>query len=903
MRAPIRLHRPTITGRVRTDPGLLLLIGLVVALATALTAAVAPLTERTADRAIAHTVREAGARGAVVATLPREDEDPRGQSRDPLSVVKLRQDADYVQETMPAGLAAVVSLGVSSVTTPPLHLLDAGPGRYLRLAYLDTPRGAPEVTYSAGGPPQASVGADQSDVSVPADAGPWPVQVALSEASATALGLAPGDRLPAEDVQHRPVDIQISGIFTATSPGDDTWQSSPELLHPVQGVTEGVERVSAAALVSPEALPDLRLAVPLDDLTHRVVFHPRPEMLRWQSSSELAQEVVSLKASSSLARGKVSWDSLLDRVIADGRGQVATARGQAQVLLVGLLASVLLVLALAARLLVRRRAGSVALARERGASLIDIGAELFVEALLVAVAGTAAGLLTTWLLVGGVGWRWTLPVVAVAALAGPVLGVVHAAGSTDVRRTPANRTARRTTARARRLRRYLLEAVVVAIAALTFTALHQRGVTGGDDGSGDLTAAGAPVWCAVAGTLVVLRAFPQLARLLLQRARRSTGVVRFFVAARLAQGGARLLPLLVVTVTVAQLTLGIALTATEQRGQVAGALLAVGGDARLTIPAGPSVEESAREVAAAPAVKAAVPARVEDGVRASARRSADTVRLVVVDSAAYERLLEASSLPDAPQLARLRESRDPGDPVPALLLGGDPGLSVDLTVRWDDVPVPLAVVGVAPRVEAATDPVVVVDADAFAVSGALADPNTVWAVGSGSAAAIRTAAGSAGEVVLLADVLADRRDAPLASGLVHLAVASSVLLLLLALLGVVLAAALGAPARAESFGRLRSLGLGHAELRRVLAGELLAPVVVGSVAGLVLGVGCALTMLGPLSLEEVTGQTTAPQLVVPWWTVLTVAALVVAVVVRTQVESSRLRRVALAQLLRSGDAR
>ena len=738
MTAPIRLHRPTIIGRIRTDPGLLLLIGLVVGLTTALTAAVAPLTERTADRAIAHTVREAGTRGAVVATLPREDEDPRGQSRDPLSVVKLRQDADYAQYTMPARLAAVVSPGVASLTTPPLHLLDAGPGRYLRLAYLDTPRGAPEVTYSAGGPPQASVGADQADISVPGDAEPWPVQVALSEASATALGLAPGDRLQAEDAQHRQVDIEISGIFSATGPADDAWQSSPELLHPVQGVTEGVERVSAAALVSPEALPDLRLAVPIDDLTHRVVFHPRPETLRWQSSSELAQAVVSLKASSSLARGKISWDSLLDRVLADGRGQVATARGQAQVLLLGLLACALLVLALAAQLLVRRRAGSVALARERGASLLGIGAELFVEALFVAVAGAATGLLTTWLLVGAAGWRWTVPVVVVASLAGPVLGVVHAAGSTDVRRLPANRTARRTTARARRLRRYLLEAVVVAIAALTFAALHQRGVTGGDDGSGDLTAAGAPVWWAVAGTLVVLRAFPPLARLLLQRARRSTGVVRFFVAARLAQGGARLLPLLVVTVTVAQLTFGIALTATEQRGQAAGALLAVGGDARYTAAAGPTLQETADAVAAAPGVKAAVAARVEDGVRASARADAATVRLVVVDSAAYERLLAASPLPDAPQLARLREGRDSG--VPALLLGGDPGLGVELVVRWDDVPVPLAVVGVAPRVEASTDPVVVVDADAFAESGAVADPDTVWAVGSGAAAAIRTAA-------------------------------------------------------------------------------------------------------------------------------------------------------------------
>ena len=402
MRSPIRLHGPTISGRLRSDPWLLLLIGLVVAVTTALTAAVSPLSERTADRAVGGVVRDAGTRAAVVATLPREEEDPRGQQqRDSLSVVKFRQASEYAQFTLPKRVADVVRPGVASLTTPPLHLLDDGPGRYLRLAYLDTPDGAPAVTYTAGGPPEASVAADRADLSVPAGAGAWPVQVALSDVAAAALGLAPGDRLPAEDVQHRTVDIRISGIFVADDPGVDAWRASPELLHPVQGVTEGVERVSAAALVSPEALPDLRLAVPLDDLTHRVVFHPRPERLRWRSSSQLAQAVVSLKASSGLARGKVSWDSLLDRVLADGRAQVAAAQGQAQVLLLGLLTCALLVLAQAAQLLVRRRARPVALARERGAALSDIGAELLVEAVLVA----AAGLLATWLL----SVRWAGP--------------------------------------------------------------------------------------------------------------------------------------------------------------------------------------------------------------------------------------------------------------------------------------------------------------------------------------------------------------------------------------------------------------------------------------------------------------------------------------------------------------
>jgi putative ABC transport system permease protein len=899
----LRLHLPTITGRLRSEPGLLVLIGLVVALTTALTAAVAPLTERTADRAIAATVRDAGDRGAVVATLPEDYVDPRRpMKRHANALVEFRQDTDYALFTMPKRLAAVVSPGVASLTTPALHLLDAGPGRYLQLAFVDTPRrGAPEVTYTSGGPPQASVGPDQAGIKVPSDAEPWPVQVALSEAAAAALGLGPGDRLPAEDEQARPVDIRVSGVFVATTPDDVAWQSAPQLLHPVQGVTEGIERTSAAALVSADALPDLRLGVPSDDLRHRVVFNPLPSRLRWRTSADLGQDVVALKSSPGLARGKIAWDSLLDGVLADGRDQVATARGQAQVLLVGLLGGALLVLVLAAQLLLRRRAGPVAVARERGASLLGIGAELFVESLLVSVAGAAAGLLAAWLLVGDVGWGWTVPVLVVASLAGPVLGVLLAAGSTDVRRVPANRTARRTAARVHQVRRYLLEGSVLAVAVLTFVALDQRGVTGGADGGGDLTAASAPIWWAVAGTLVLVRAFPPLVRLVLRRARRSTGSGGFFVAAQVAQGGARLLPLLVVTTTVAQLTFGVAVTATEQRGQEEGALLAVGGDARLTTAPASSVAEAASKAADAPGVRAAAAGRVVDGVRASAKDAAASVRLVVVDSAAYERLLAASPLPDAPALGRLRDPD--GDRVPALLLGGDPGLRDGLVVRWDEeTTVPLTVVGTAPRVDAAVDPVVVVDAGRFTGAGVIADPNTVWAVGPGAAAALGES-DSSGSLELYADVLDTRRDAPLAQGLVRLALASSALLLLFALLGVVLAAASDAPSRRASLGRLRSLGVGDRQLRRVLAGELLSPVVASAVVGIGLGVAATLTMVDGLSLELVTGQTSPPALAVPWWTPLSAVLLVAAVLAITWVEARRLRRTALAQLLRAGDPR
>ncbi|MEI5676123.1 MULTISPECIES: FtsX-like permease family protein [unclassified Nocardioides] len=882
----MRLHGPTLRGRVRSDPGLLLLMGLVVALTTALTAAVAPLTDRTGDRAFAEAVRDAGLRGAVVATLPEGYDDPRGErTRDPGSATELRQATSYAQGTLPGRLARVLRPGVATTTTPALQLLDAGPGRYLRLAYVDTPTGEPAVTYTAGHAPRAAVGEDRADAAVPADAGPWPVQVALSEAAAAALDVGPGDRLPAEDEQHREVLVRVSGVYVASDPDDDAWQVSTELLEPSQGISEGVLRTSAAALVSAAALPDLRLAVPADDLTQRILFTPRPERLRWRDSRDVERAVASLQTTAGVGGGDLSWDSLLDRVLADERAQVASAQGQAQVLLLGLLACALLVLTLGAQLLVRRRAGPVVVARERGASLAGLAGELLVESLLVAVGGAAVGLGAVALLVGTPGWGWSLPVLAIAVGAAPVLGAVLAARATGARRVPANRAARRTAARSRRLTRLVLEASMLVAAGLAVLALRQRGVVGAD-----LTAASAPTWWAVAGAVVLLRLLPPAARLALRGGRRTTGTVRFLAAARIAETGARALPLLVATVAVAQLTVGVALAATEREGQAAGALLVVGGDARLTTAPGADLSPA---VAAAPGVRAATSGRVEDGVRASSRGSADSVRLVVVDASSYASLLAASALPDAPRLARLRGG---GDRVPALLLGGDAGLRDGLVVRWDDENVPLDVVGTAPRVDASVDPVVVVDAAAFADAGAVARPDTVWAVGPGAADALE--ATGAGVVLRYDDELAARRDAPLAAGLVRLAVATSALLLLLAVLGVVLAAAAEAPARGESLGRLRALGLGDRELRRVLGAELVVPVAVAALAGLALGVGASAATFGSLSLERITGQTTAPDLVLPWWTVLAVVVLVGAVLVVARVEWRRLRRRSLAGLLR-----
>lgn len=880
------VHVPTVLGRLRADRGLLLLVAAVVALTAGLVGAVPPLGERAADRAVAAAVRDAGPRATVVANLPRWYDDPAAPSRDPATAAQLRHEVDVVREALPADLARVLRPGIASVTSTPLQLLDAGPGRYLRLAFVEAADGGPAVTYAQGGAPRAT-----------GEGGARPtVQVAVSEAAARALDLTVGDRVAARDEHGRSAVVEVSGVFVPLVADDAAWEVAPSLLHPTTSTSEAGPSASAAALVSPESLPDLRLALPGDALTRRVVFAPEAGELTWSRSASVEQTVAALQAGAGPGLDETTFDSLLGNVLRDGRAQVTAARGQAQVLLVGLLTVAGLVLVLAGRLLVRRRAATLRATRQRGAGLAGLGAELVVESLVVAALGAAVGLVVVRLAVGSVAWPWSAPVLVVAVVAPAALGVAVAEGPTA--RVPANRAARRTRERVARLRRLGLELAVLAAAVLSVVALRQRGVAGDDGGGDDLMAAGAVTWVAVVVALVLVRVAPPALRWFLRRTRRAVGGGPLFVAARLVRSGAGVLPVLAVVVTVSGATFGAALVATLHDGQAAGALALVGGDARLDARPDPALRDVAREVGGAPGVRAAAAARVDDGVRVTAHGGSAFVRLAVVDAAAYEQLLRASDLPDAPRLARLRS--EVADRVPALLLGGPAGLREDPVLRWEDAAVPLVAVGTAPDVGASADPVVVVDADTLAAFGVVAEPDTVWAVGTGAASGLEDKGRAPGRAVTTYDdELERRRDAALPSAMVDLATASCALLLALGLLAVALASSTDAPGRATALGRLRALGSSDPDLRRTLLGEVVTPVLVAASAGLAVGAGCAWTALGRLSLENLTAAPESPAVVVPWWTVGSVVLLAGSAVALALLDWHRVRRTPLAELLRT----
>ncbi len=409
----------------------------------------------------------------------------------------------------------------------------------------------------------------------------------------------------------------------------------------------------------------------------------------------------------------------------------------------------------------------------------------------------------------------------------------------------------------------------------------------------------------LAAAIVLLRLLPVGVGFTLRQALRSRRPLAVFGAARAATTAGRALPLLVLVSATALASFALVVGATVTRGLADGAWSTVGADARLDIGADAEAATPAlaERIVAAPGVGQVVVAQVTDSARVFTESTLLTPRLVIVDAAAFQRLLATTPLPDAPTLARLTAPGPGPGGVPALVRSsnGDLRTGTRLQLSRDDAPaIHLAAVGTAPSVGGADD-VVIVDATALADAGLPAVPNTVWVTGPGAARAVSNS-GVAADVVLRADVLRAQRVAPLTAGILRLAWTAAAALLALGLLGLTLSAAAGASERWQTLTRLRTLGLRPRDARWVAAGELLPPVVVAAVCGPLLGALLARLTLGPIELRLLTGQAADPAAVLPWWLFgLVSVALLAAAAVVVPVESALRRRDRLSEVLRAGD--
>ncbi|GAB3252193.1 FtsX-like permease family protein [Kineosporia babensis] len=888
------LHLPSIRGRAWAERGPLLLIVAVVALITLVASAVPVLMPRVGTDAARDALERAGSRADLVITAPFEPVEATlgGEKIRPASGGD--QSMEKAETVLGEDLSPHVRAPQSVVTTSELSVGGFGPGRVLFFSYLDTPQGEPEVTWTQGAAP----GAWKPAGFVLRKGEAATVEVGLSEATARELKVAPGDFIAAVDRSSHTVNVLVSGIFRPVAPSDPAWAAGAKLLQPVTGA----DRVEITGLLSAESLPDARIALADQDIRRTITFPLDPAHVTWAGLDTLAADVARRKTSfnpiSTGWESNYGFQSGLDRVLNTVHHEGRAAAEQARVLLIGLIVTAAAILLLTGELLARRRSRVLANARRRGASLTLLGAELILESALVTALGVALGLLASIVLVGDYIWTGALPAAAVALAGPPLLGLSAVSRLTTTRRSPANRSARAVLARTTLLRRIAVEVAVVLAAVAAFTALRQRGLVASDpeDTGGGLLTAMAPALGAVVAALILVHLMPVLLRLGLRAASRTRGSLFLLAAARAVSTAARPLPLTVLVLVSAMLTFSLTLAATTQAGQEEGALRSVGADARLDLV---SAISPAEEIASREGVSAAVAALVVDSVKVSTIETWSSLHLIAVDPAAFQKLHGTSELPSL-------EASDGA--LPVLLANTDPGLrsGKPLTLATNGIQIPITDAGTAPAIGSDGEGFLIVDLAAYTAVMAEQDtevrPNTVWVNGPGAGPALTDVVGDRGEVTTRAEVLQERRQAPLNVGVLGLAHACAFVLILLGILGVALTTAITAPARAQTHSRLSTLGLRRRESRRITLGELLPPVLLGSLGGVPAGIVLAQTSFAGLALRLLTGQAGEPSVVVPWLGLTALLVLVATVALTAWVESARRRQLRLGEALRAGEA-
>jgi len=882
--------------QARSDSAPLSVAMIVIALVTFVTAIIPRAAERVATDEIRTAVADPSARADVVANVPLWED---WAVERPL-LTGTAEDSYWVAQYLASGLPQVFSPPVTVIDSRQLRtdMLEDGPG-YVRLVYVDAD-GPPDVVWIDGKSPEETE--DAFDTAV---AGlTFPVEVGLSEDVAEALDVEVGDTFYASDLNGPPVSLMVSGVFRPVEANAPEWDVVPTLVEPVV-VSGFAARVELSAMLSADSLPCARLALEKGSLARTYTFTIKPEDLNASNAAATATSIRRIAAGSDDLGA--SWlgttvrtrlDSVLDAAIA----RVDSANAQGSLILAGVLATALLVVLLAAGLVTQRRFSILAHHRAHGASLPAIGAALAVESAVIAALGGGIGLaVARAVLPGPTSWSWVAPPLILAALAGPVSGVWAASRRTAP--PPARRLDLRPGIRSAAARRLSLEVAVLVLTVGSFAALRSRGVTASGATLGaDLVVLAAPVLASVAVSLVLLRVLPPTVRWVRRIAGRARGATPVLAASRTRIAG---LPLVSFVLATSLVTTALAIDATVRSGEITGSWQSVGADVVAATSSDLGLSSEIETLAGAPGVDAVAAAHVATGTQLLGDSVDLAVRVVAVDSADVEALLADSPLADAPQLALLTDPPEglEAASVPVLTTGVPSGAS-GLSLRWQGQVVPLTSVGAAPAIPGeglSAGPTVVVDRQVLEQAmGISLPPTVVWVDGEGAEAAVRSLPGLGDATITTrSDWLEARRTAPMTEAFGNLLVGAVAVLMALAALAVYLVAAASARGRATALARFRVLGLPRRQSDRVAVGELVAPVLVGSVVGTVTGVGLAALLVGPMDLAVLTGQLSAPTLVLPWWCWMSVPVLVVAVLIAVAVELAGHRRERLGQVMRA----
>lgn len=439
----------------------------------------------------------------------------------------------------------------------------------------------------------------------PADSTPLGTapQVALSQATARALGVRAGSRLTLEfaktlGVQSAPPQAQllVSGVYRITAASDGFWSGRETLDQPSRYPAErsagtvlavrGLVGLDAANLLAGAGVGGPRMTWQLRaDLSGAALDEARAltgPLSHYSAdlNEALCQGVDPLTSDLSChvagqPTGPLLVIDSLTPLLTDFTAQDQQAGRLATFAVDALAAVALATVTVAIRLLLRRRQAHLRLQRARGASTVRLVllrcAVAWPVVVIAALFGWVAGVALAP--TGTSGSPHPLSAALVASAVALTLPLMTWLAVREPRRPGRLRRSRRNTAVGRRV---VLELTVLIATAAGVLALRSQGPDG--------ILGAVPVLVALSVVLILLRCYPFVLRLVLRPARRSRGTVGFIGAARAAHDApATGLALFVLVLTLGTAVFGGLVHRTIDDGLATGAAWSTGADASATV--------------------------------------------------------------------------------------------------------------------------------------------------------------------------------------------------------------------------------------------------------------------------------------------------------------------------------
>jgi len=912
-RATFGAVTPLTIRRARRDGVLLVAWVLLVALTGLLAIAVPRIVTGTVDEGARQAVAEAGPSADV--TLLAAIGDPKSESTLVSAPDALEIAGDLV-DRLPPALARVAGKTVTTTAQT-----DAFPVR--------RPAGTGSSPQPAA-PLEARVAlADLAlmdslqlvDGRLPEDtSGKASVEIIVSSDTAENESIGVGDTLVEPNASSRSLRFEVVGVVDVPDPvsGVDSFASIPGFREPMERPAQlGVVRTTITVLTTTGGIERI-VPTLLEPIPATIRFGLVPDVFTADLVARVDREIRALSANSAeLTAGSTTAlrvSSTFADSLAEFPTRVSAALAQVSLLTSALLGVALTVVVLLSRLIVIRRRGELLLERARGASLASIAVRSLVETVPVALVALAlsvgvARLLdpATPLLPSTLSW-----IVAGLAVASAVVQSVALARSVSgSKRQPANRGDRHEIAVRRRVRRFVIEAALVAIAAGALYSIRLRGLVTSGSSSVDPLLASAPLLVAVAITIVVLRVYPLVLRAIATLSRRTRGALGTLGAMQ-AERALAAVPVFALTLAVSLAVTGGLLVDSVRSGQLDASWQRIGADARITTTA-PDADAEVTRLAESDGVTAVGSFDVLASTEVSGGPAFLSTTMLAIDDGYAGVVEQVSALgPDADprpasKMRELATASVEGDPVPVVVTAdlARRMVGADFVVRFDQERVPITVVGTEDR-----GPSGYLGGDFLYIDRAtLADrlgldllPTTILVVGPGAESAATPLASDDNEVLTRSGFVTDRQGLALVGGVVNTMVLASGAVALLALFALIATVVATARVRARSFALLRTLGV-RSGVGWWLALSELAPVVIASlVGGIVAGITSVLVIGPALGLSILAGGIGEPTLRISGLVVGGVAGAAVGVLaVALLVDVAVQRRNRVSEVLRVGE--